>query len=126
MKMKYIPTEGMTSCSVGGATFNVGDDGLFDLPDDGNYASLLAPHGILPAGGANAPSAPLTTEAQEAEAEAQRIAAEAAAAQKAEDDRIAAEAAEQERIDAEAAEAQRVAEEAEAAEKATSKSSKKK
>lgn len=44
--MKFKGPENVTSISVGGECFNVGDDGLIETPDNGNYASLLAPHGF--------------------------------------------------------------------------------
>lgn len=44
--MKFKGPENTTSISVGGECFNVGEDGLIETPDNGNYASLLAPHGF--------------------------------------------------------------------------------
>lgn len=45
--MKMQGPAGTTSISVGGDTFNAGDDGLFELPDSGDYLPLLAPHGFV-------------------------------------------------------------------------------
>lgn len=46
--MKFQGPQGINSISVGGECFNVGDDGLVETPDNGEYASLLAPHGFVP------------------------------------------------------------------------------
>lgn len=46
--MKFKGPENVTSISVGGECFNVGEDGLIETPDNGEYASLLAPHGFEP------------------------------------------------------------------------------
>jgi hypothetical protein len=44
--MKFKAPAGCTSVSVSGETFNADADGIFTLPDDGNYVGLLAPHGF--------------------------------------------------------------------------------
>lgn len=56
--MKFKGPENVTSISVGGECFNVGDDGLIETSDNGNYASLLAPHGFEPFLGEKKATAP--------------------------------------------------------------------
>lgn len=76
--MKFKGPEGTNSISVGGECFNVGDDGLVETPDNGNYASLLAPHGFVqqPTAEAEAekPTAKSGRKAKAAEAEAAAVA----------------------------------------------------
>lgn len=45
---KFKAPDGCNGISVGGEFFQVGDDGCVSVPDDGNYGSLLAPHGFTP------------------------------------------------------------------------------
>lgn len=45
--MKYKAPKDCGGCSVGGANFTVGEDGCIDVPDDGDYAQLLVPHGFI-------------------------------------------------------------------------------
>lgn len=44
--MKFKAPEGCTGISVGGEFFTVNEKGLIEVPDDGNYAAMLAPHGF--------------------------------------------------------------------------------
>lgn len=46
--MKYNAPEGCTGISVGGEQFNVDENGQIEVPDNGDYHSLLAPHGFKP------------------------------------------------------------------------------
>lgn len=81
--MKFKGPEGTTSISVGGECFNVGDDGLIETPDNGNYASLLAPHGFeqhFEAAAAEQTKAETASE-KKAREKAEKLAAEAAAAE---------------------------------------------
>lgn len=80
--MKFKGPENVTSISVGGECFNVGDDGLIETPDNGEYASLLAPHGFLPhfeAAAAGKTKAETAAE-KKAREKAEKAAAEAEAA----------------------------------------------
>lgn len=83
--MKFKGPENVTSISVGGECFNVGDDGLIETPDNGEYASLLAPHGFEPHVVAEAAAAgqpkPETAAEKKAREKAEKAAAEAAAAE---------------------------------------------
>ena len=45
---KYKAPAGSAGINVGGQHFNVGADGCIDVPDEGNYGALLAPHGFVP------------------------------------------------------------------------------
>lgn len=47
--MKYNAPEGCTGISVGGEQFNVDGNGQIEVPDNGDYHALLAPHGFKPA-----------------------------------------------------------------------------
>lgn len=82
--MKFKGPEGTTSISVGGECFNVGDDGMIETPDNGNYASLLAPHGfevhVVEAAAAEQTKAETAAE-KKAREKAEKLAAEAAAAE---------------------------------------------
>lgn len=85
--MKYQAPEGCSGVSVGGEQFNVDDNGHIEVPDDGDYHGLLAPHGFTPAPQAKKSEAELAAEAEakakaEAEAKAQAD-AEAKAAEEA-------------------------------------------
>lgn len=81
--MKFKGPEGATSISVGGECFNVGDDGLIETPDNGEYASLLAPHGFVPhvVAAAAEQTKPETAAEKKAREKAEKAAAEAAAAE---------------------------------------------
>ncbi len=47
--MKYKAPEGCPGVSVGGEQFNTDENGFVTVPDGGDYAALLAPHGFTPA-----------------------------------------------------------------------------
>jgi hypothetical protein len=44
--MKLQGPKGCNGASVGGQFFQADDNGVIDVPDDGNYLSALAPHGF--------------------------------------------------------------------------------
>lgn len=80
--MKFKGPKETTSISVGGECFNVGDDGLIETPDNGNYASLLAPHGFEPhfvEAAAGEQTKAETAAEKKAREKAEKAAAEAAA-----------------------------------------------
>ena len=50
--MKLQGPKGTTGASVGGQFFQANKRGVITVPDDGEYASTLAPHGFAPIGSA--------------------------------------------------------------------------
>lgn len=91
--MKYQAPEGCTGISVGGEQFNVDDKGQIEVPETGDYHSLLAPHGFKQVA-LTAEEIAAATKAAEAAAKAEAKAqAKAAADAKKAEEAAAAEAA---------------------------------
>lgn len=53
---RYKAPKGVTSISIGGEQFNVGDDGCITVPDDGDYHGMVAPLGFVHEKAAHAPA----------------------------------------------------------------------
>jgi len=81
--MKYQAPEGCTGISVGGEQFNVDNKGQIEVPENGDYHSLLAPHGFKQVA-LTAEDIAATTKAAEAAAKAEAKAQAKAAAAEAE------------------------------------------
>lgn len=80
--MKYQAPEGSTGISVGGQQFNVDENGLIEVPDDGDYHAMLAPHGFVQVKAKAKTAEEIAADLlalQEAEAAAAKAAAEAQA-----------------------------------------------
>ena len=83
--MKYEAPAGCNGVSVGGEQFNTDAEGFITVPDDGDYAALLAPHGFTPVPPASAAEVPaaeaVTEEAPKATTKKAKAAAEVPAAE---------------------------------------------
>ena len=62
---------GVAGDRFGGEQFNVDDNGHIEVPDDGDYHGLLAPHGFTPAPQAKKSKAELAAEREAAQREEQ-------------------------------------------------------
>ena len=78
--MKFQGPKDTGGASIGGQFFPADENGVIEVPDDGEYASALAPHGfyVMPPEAAPAAEGAKTKKSKKADSEATEEAAPAA------------------------------------------------